>query len=174
MKRELTKHKVVSVQDISRDCFCCGIDNASGLHAHFFNLDDNSVYATFVPSEHLQSYPDRLHGGVVSTLMDELMSRTIQAKVPRLLSVTIKLETKYRAPVPLSKPVHAIAWIEKDRTRVYDARAQVVLEDGTVAIEAFGQFAKLHPEDVEAARELAPNHQIFYPDDVEVPKFVII
>ena len=121
MKRELQQHKVVGSQKIAENCLVCGKFNERGYHAQFLNLDDGRVMAIMTPTEHLQSYPDRLHGGVISTLMDELLSRAIQAEFPMLLSVTLELSLTFRTPVPFDKEIHGIAWVEKNRSRIYDA-----------------------------------------------------
>lgn len=51
------KHTVVEKQKSSHSCFVCGIDNGSGLHAEFFQLDNNELMAVFTPREEHQSYP---------------------------------------------------------------------------------------------------------------------
>ncbi|MCM8762953.1 MAG: PaaI family thioesterase, partial [Candidatus Omnitrophica bacterium] len=53
---------VTSKQPNSRMCFVCGLKNAFGLKAAFFNLDTGEVAALFTPREEHQGYPGRLHG----------------------------------------------------------------------------------------------------------------
>jgi hypothetical protein len=67
-------------QPNSRMCFVCGIDNPIGLHLAFYTDDEGRCIARFpVPawhragrpgSEH-QGYPGHLHGGIISSLLDE-------------------------------------------------------------------------------------------------------
>ncbi|MGI6220931.1 MAG: PaaI family thioesterase [Coriobacteriales bacterium] len=170
MKREMTRRRVVGNQLIADNCLVCGMDNHIGLHAQFMNLEDGCVYAEFMPRFELQSYPDRVHGGITSSLMDEILSRAIQNESTYQLSVTIELSLKYRAPLSLDKPVRAIAWVERDRSRVYDARGQVVLEDGTVAVEAWGKYLKADIYELggEEGREY------FFKDTRPCPEFVEI
>ena len=59
-------------QPNSRMCFVCGIDNAVGLHLHFYTDDEGRCIARFQPREKHQGFPGQLHGGVISTLLDAL------------------------------------------------------------------------------------------------------
>ena len=148
MKRQLQTHAITGSQLIADTCLVCGKDNPVGYHAQFLNLDDGRALALFVPDPNLQSYPDRLHGGVSSALMDELLSRSIQVKEPKQLSVTLELNLKFRAPVPTGQQIRAVSWVVKDRSKVYDAAGEVLLDDGTVAVEAQGRFYKISLADV--------------------------
>ena len=51
-------------------CFACGKDNPSGLHMRF-EIDDDKCTAYFTPRREHQSYPGRMHGGLVAVLLDE-------------------------------------------------------------------------------------------------------
>jgi hypothetical protein len=67
-------------QPNSRMCFVCGIDNPIGLKLKFYTDDEGRCIARFpVPvwhrtgrpkAEH-QGYPGQLHGGIISSLLDE-------------------------------------------------------------------------------------------------------
>ena len=170
VKKEMSRRRVIGNQLIADDCLVCGMENHIGLHAQFMDLEDGCVYAKFTPRFELQSYPDRVHGGITSSLMDELLSRAIQNGRPRQLSVTIELSLKYRAALSLDKPVRAIAWMERERSRVYDAAGQIVLEDGTVAVEAWGRYLKADMDELggEEGREY------FFEDTRPCPEYVVI
>ena len=58
------KIHVVKKHNAGKGCFVCGIHNPFGLHTDFYELEDGSLAAKVTPSEHHQSYPGRLHGGV--------------------------------------------------------------------------------------------------------------
>jgi hypothetical protein len=57
--------------------------------------------------------------------------------------VTGRLETFFRKPVPIDIPVRAEAEVVGRRPRVYEARARLLLPDGTVAVEGTGTFVEL-------------------------------
>jgi hypothetical protein len=62
---------IVEKQPNSRMCFVCGIDNPIGLHLSFYTDDEGRCVARFRPRPEHQGYPGHLHGGLISTLLDE-------------------------------------------------------------------------------------------------------
>ena len=168
MKRDLQEHKVIGAQFIDSNCLVCGKDNPIGYHTQFLNLDDGRCLAIFKPHHNLQSYPDRLHGGVSCTLMDELLSRAIQVSKPKQLSVTLDLKVRFRAPLPLNGEICAVSWIVKDRAKTYDAAGEVILPDGTVALEATGRYLKVAPE------EIGSSDNGFFEDTRPYPQTVMV
>lgn len=56
----------------SHNCFACSPRNAYGLQMQFFTHRE-SVYSWVTVPEHLCGYTNVVHGGVVSTLLDEIM-----------------------------------------------------------------------------------------------------
>ena len=53
-------------------CFGCGPANASGLQMNFYS-DGNSVVSHVVVPEHLCGWRNVVHGGILSTILDEIM-----------------------------------------------------------------------------------------------------
>lgn len=136
-------HLIVRAQHISRMCMVCGTENTSGLHARFFELDDGELLGVFTPAEEHQGYPGRLHGGIASTLLDEAIGRAINVRHEDAWGVTVELNFRFKKPVPLGEEVRAIARITKDSSRIFEGSGEIVLADGTVAIEATGRYLKL-------------------------------
>jgi len=58
-------------QPNSRMCFVCGINNPIGLKLKFYTDDEGRCIARFQPKPEHQGYPGQLHGGIISTLLDE-------------------------------------------------------------------------------------------------------
>ncbi len=136
-------HKIVAAQNISSMCVVCGEENAFGLHARFFELDNGELLGVFDPAEHHQSYPGRLHGGIASTLLDETIGRAINVADKDAWGVTVELTVRFRKPVPLDGEVRAIGRITRDSRRLFEGSGEIVLSDGTVAVEASGKYMKL-------------------------------
>jgi uncharacterized protein (TIGR00369 family) len=169
MKREKTTTKVTGAQNITSLCFVCGKNNSIGLHAHFYNLDDGGICAEFTPREEHQSYPGRVHGGILASLLDEAIGRAMQNDHPEIWGVTVELQLKYRKPVPIDVPVKMLAHITKYSTRIFEGEGQIILEDGTVAVEAFGRYVCL-PVDKISETELDDSN--WFADNIEVPSQV--
>jgi uncharacterized protein (TIGR00369 family) len=167
MKREKTVSKLMGTQNIADMCFVCGVNNSIGLHAHFFNLEDGGIYAEFIPRPEHQSYPGRVHGGVLSSLLDEAIGRAIQNNKPDIWGVTMELQLKYRKPVPTDVPVKMIAHITKETHLTFEGEGQIILEDGSVAVEAFGRYARLP---VEKISETQLDETNWFADTVKFPE----
>jgi uncharacterized protein (TIGR00369 family) len=137
------EHSVRGAQNISRMCMVCGVENEAGLKSRFLEIDSGELVGIFTPKEQHQGYPGRLHGGLASTILDETIGRAISMTHPDIWGVTIELNVRYRRPVPLDADVRAIGRITKDSSRIVEGTAEIVLQDGTVAIEAKGRYIKL-------------------------------
>ncbi len=130
-------------QFASKMCFVCGVDNPIGLHLTFW-VDGDTVWTEFTPGQEHQGYPSVLHGGITATLLDETMGRV--AALHNLWMVTVKMELTYRRPVPLGQPLKITARMEELRGSRMTTVGQILLPDGTVAIEAKGLYIRLPEE----------------------------
>ncbi len=147
-------------QPNSRDCFVCGVDNVAGLRMAFYeteNGDGREVLARFTARERHQSYPGRMHGGVVTGILDETLARAIMigAESPEetVWGVAVDLAVRFRQPVPLGVELTARGRVTRDRSRIFEASGEIYLPDGTPAATATGRFVKMSLQkisDVEA------------------------
>lgn len=135
--------KVLKAQNVSRMCMICGKQNPYSLKARFYELDSGELVGLFQPRPEHQSYPGRLHGGVSSAILDETIGRAVNISDPTAWGVTVELNVRYRKPVPLGDEIKAVARITKDGSRMFEGTGEIVLPDGTVAVEANGRYIKL-------------------------------
>lgn len=140
--------RVTGVQNVSRMCAVCGIENTSSLGARFYTLESGELAGVFMPQEEHQGYPGRLHGGLASTILDETIGRAVNMTDPDAWGVTIELTVKYRKPVPLDGEVVARARITKDSGRMFEGSGEIRLADGSVAVEARGRYLRLPIEKI--------------------------
>ncbi len=134
---------VLKKQYNTHHCMVCGLQNRSGLRARFYELENGEIGGTFLPTPDHQGYPGRLHGGVASSLLDEVIARTINVLEPETWAVTVELDVKYRKPVPMDREVTAVGRLTRDTRRLFEGRAEIRLANGDVAVEATGRFMKL-------------------------------
>ena len=140
--------KVVSKQTNSRMCFICGMDNPTGLRAQFYNMEDGSVVTPFQFREEHQSFPGRVHGGLVATMIDELGLRALWVKSESRMGVTMSLETKYRKPVPYGETLLARGIIVKESGHFLTAHCSIYKLDGTLLANAEVKYLKLAMEQI--------------------------
>ena len=137
------ERKVIAAQNVSRMCLVCGVDNKSSLKARFYELESGELLGVFDPLQEHQSYPGRLHGGISSAMLDETIGRAINISAPQAWGVTVELTVRFRKPVPVGEEVRAIGRITRDSRRIFEGSGEIVLADGTVAVEAAGKYMKL-------------------------------
>ena len=116
-------------------CFACGEDNPKGLHLQFEWVGETRYQTVFVAGPEHQSYNGLVHGGIISTLLDEVMGGYVYQKTGRP-AFTARLEVRYRQPTPIGVPVTVGAALEKQRGRLYEMKSEVKLPDGTITAEA--------------------------------------
>jgi len=131
-------------------CLVCGIENGAGLQGRFFVLENGELAGIFRPREEHQSYPGRLHGGVISAILDETIGRAINVADSHTWGVTVEFTVRFRRPVPLDREVKAVGRITRDSNRIFEGTGEILLEDGTIAAEAHGRYMKLPIEDIAA------------------------
>ena len=137
-------HTVTAKQPNSKMCLVCGLKNPFGLHTSFFELDNNELLAVFKPKEEHQSYPGRLHGGIISTILDEAIGRAIMIHSEGdIWGVTVDLQIRFKKPVPLDEELRILARITKDSSRFFEGTGELLLQDGTVAAKGHGKYLKI-------------------------------
>lgn len=153
------KLNVVRKQPNSRMCIVCGLKNDSGLHTHFYELEDGQLYSVFKTQERHQSYPGRLHGGIASTLLDEAIGRAVmcgQNSDDVIWGVTIQLTTRFKKPLPLDTQLHALGRIDSETNRGFLGSGEIYTPDGEIAVSATGKFLKLPLDQI---ADFDPEHQ---------------
>jgi uncharacterized protein (TIGR00369 family) len=136
--------KVTGKQPNSRMCLVCGLKNPFGLHTAFYELDNKEILAVFTPREQHQSYPGRLHGGIISTILDEAIGRAVMMhSADEVWGVTVDLQVRFKKPVPLDEKLRVVGRITKDSSRFFEGTGELLLADGTVAAEGRGRYLKV-------------------------------
>jgi acyl-coenzyme A thioesterase PaaI-like protein len=123
-----------------RMCYACGEKNEKGLHMHFRREGARTV-CDYVPRDFEQGYPGRMHGGIVSTLIDEAMGWAVYHA--SAWAATARLNVRFRRPVPIDTPLRIEAWITHDRARLIELRAEVRDGSGALLAEGGGAFMRL-------------------------------
>ena len=78
-------------------CFGCCPENPVGVHMEFYE-DGDDIVCFWRPQAHFQGWVDTLHGGIQSTLIDEIASWVVFRKL-QTTGVTNKLEVKFLKPI---------------------------------------------------------------------------
>jgi len=128
------------MEPINQWCFGCGKENPIGLHLTFIEKED-SYTTTFTPGVQHQGYDGIMHGGLVSTLLDEVMAGYLHAK--GFNAVTARLDIRFRQPTPIGQILQVVAKITGKRGNMYEVVSEITLPDGTVTAHGKATVAVL-------------------------------
>lgn len=102
----------------------------------FFDNGQNEVYADYCVPEAFQGYPGVVHGGIVSAMLDEVVARVSMIKDHHHFMMSVKLEVKFRHPVPTETPLRVVGRIVRLRGRLGKAVGEIYLPDNVLAAES--------------------------------------
>jgi len=138
--------KVISKQHNSRMCAICGLDNPYGVKAPFYNMEDRSVMTIFRYRDFHQSYPGRVHGGLISAMIDEMGLRGLWAWCDGNeadFGVTVSLESSFRKPVPYETDLIGRGLIVKESARAFTVEAEIIDASGVVLANGTARYLRL-------------------------------
>ncbi|MGH3327705.1 MAG: PaaI family thioesterase [Streptomycetales bacterium] len=143
-------------------CFGCGDDHDTGLHMHVAAGEGLTIHARFTVTEDHQGAPGLAHGGLLSCAFDEALGSINW--LLRTPSVTGRLETEFRRPVPVGTTLYITGRCDGVSGRKIFLSAEGRLDDpeGPVAVRAAALFITVdvahfvqhgRAEDIKAAVE---------------------
>lgn len=150
----------------SRNCFVCGMQNPFGLKLSFYEDGPNKVICDYTVPERYQGYPGVVHGGIVASMLDEIVGRVFMVGNHDRFMYTAKLTTRYRKNVPVGKPLRMVGTKLKDNPRIGEAKAELYGPDGELLAEAEALLVPV-PAGVLEQDKLAALGWKVYPDETE-------
>ncbi len=116
-------------------CFACSPTNEIGLRLHFFEEGDY-VQAEWKPSKKYEGYPGTIHGGIQSTLLDEIGAWTLYIK-GKSSGVTSRLQVRYRKQLESTQSsVLVRGKIREIKRNLCYIFAEIINEAGELCAEA--------------------------------------
>jgi uncharacterized protein (TIGR00369 family) len=117
-------------------CFACGQQNEGGLRLRPEAAEGRAV-VRWTPPLHYQGYAGVLHGGVISTLVDETMAHAAISLVRR--AATAELAMQFLKPVMTGRELEVRAEVREQKRRIVYVTAEVI-QDGEVRARGEGKF----------------------------------
>lgn len=112
----------------------------------FFDNGADEVHADYAVPAAYEGYPGLAHGGIVAAMLDEVVGRVSMIGDHHHFMMTVRMELKYRHPVPTETPLHLVGRVERMRGRLGKAFGELYLPDGTLAVEAALTLADIPAE----------------------------
>jgi acyl-coenzyme A thioesterase PaaI-like protein len=119
------------------ECLMCGQANPLGFKLKFRVQPEGSVLARFPCREAFRSYPQTLHGGVISALLDAAMTNALFSV--GVVGVTAELTVRFLVPVELNRGAVVRAFVERDADPLFYVRAEIV-QDRKLMARGSGKF----------------------------------
>ncbi len=133
-------------------CFACGTNNPLGLGMSFYSLG-KTVCSDITLSDHHVGWENLAHGGIISTILDEIIGWTVIA-FKRIFFVTRNIQVHYLRPVEVNTPLTAVGEIQADfapkgcstKGTLFDARGKKLAEGHAEMAYLSGKRLPLLPE----------------------------
>jgi uncharacterized protein (TIGR00369 family) len=128
----------------THNCFGCSPINPSGLQMKFYT-NDVSVFSAVTVPKHLCGWNNLIHGGVLSTILDEIMSWAAIYLLKRI-TLTKSMTIDFLKPVYIGHPLKAEGKVLELRGR-HEAVMEGILSDsdGTIYTRSTAHFAIFSP-----------------------------
>lgn len=127
-------------------CFACGAKNPLGLQLRFFR-DGEALCTRVCPKPHWQGFSGVMHGGLQSTIIDDLMSNHL-FRLQQAWVATAELTLRYRRPVPLDQELLFVSRVAGHQGRIWQMAASCSIADepaGAALTTARGRFVEVLP-----------------------------
>lgn len=108
-------------------CFGCGPKHPIGFHL-VCEREGDGVVTRFTPGEQFQGPPGIMHGGLVSTLADEIAAWSILAGAGKF-GFTASFQARFHKPVRIGVELVGKAKIVKQSARVVYAECELFQKD---------------------------------------------
>ena len=131
----------------THSCFVCGESNAIGLKLRF-ETDEHIVRTRFTPLPEHIGFKQVVHGGIIATLLDEIMVWACAVQTKRFAYCA---EMTVRFLKPLRPGEEAVATGEltaNRREKIFEAKAELKNQAGELLASATGKYLPVKAMDL--------------------------
>ena len=136
MTEELSDARAEQLASGSNQCFVCGPGNPIGLGVTF-ELDGDVCRGEFTPRPEHMGYDQVTHGGIVFSLLDDVMANWVWLRGERCF--TARAEIRYRSELPVGTPIRLEGRCLKRKGRLAQMESRLIRKsDDYVVADASG------------------------------------
>jgi uncharacterized protein (TIGR00369 family) len=132
------------------NCFACGGTNPIGMRLQI-ELGDGEARTEWTPTEDFAGWEDKVHGGLLATLLDEVMAWAPASHDS--WAVTAEMNIRFRSPANPGERLTATGRVTDKRRRIYQVHGEVHGRDGRLVAEADGRFLGATPTQKAALKQ---------------------
>ena len=135
-------------------CFACGGANPRGMQLTF-DQDDAArrIRGAFRVGAEYEGGSGFVHGGIIATLLDEVMAKVSRFAQDR--AVTAELTVEYKSPVPVDTDLLVEGWEVSRKGRSIHREGEIRDVSGVLLARGRGHFIMIDAERFRAARNRA-------------------
>ncbi|MBW1773704.1 MAG: PaaI family thioesterase [Deltaproteobacteria bacterium] len=138
----MKEEKVLIPKLEGHGCFACGTANPIGLNLEFYSLGDK-VCTEITLGKHHEGWDGVVHGGIISTLLDEIMSWTIMYS-QKVFLVTRHMNIKYVKPVLVGTPLKVMGKIvDVSKPPRFMGSAEIRDRENRLLVKGSGEFVSI-------------------------------
>jgi uncharacterized protein (TIGR00369 family) len=161
-------HPIASMKELphTHSCFVCGDANAIGLNLRF-ETDAHLVRTRFTPRPEHIGFKQVIHGGIIATLLDEIMVWACLAQTKRF-AYCAEMTVRFLNPLRPGEETIAIGeLVTNRRNKLFEAKAELKDANGRIFASATGKYLPVKQMDLaDMATDLVGDpSQILNPPD---------
>jgi uncharacterized protein (TIGR00369 family) len=129
--------------EVRRDnrCFVCGQDNPHGLRLAFAYPEAGRAETELVIPERFSGWARLTHGGLLATLLDEVMAHACLSREGN--AVTVELSVRFLKPVEVGRSVRVSGRVRAVKGRVVETEGEIMDPQGEAAARGEARFLKM-------------------------------
>jgi len=124
-------------------CFVCGEKNSIGLKAHFA-YENGEAVTHILADKRFEGYKGIYHGGIISTVLDEVMIKAILAEDK--FAVTAEITVRFHLPINVGDKLKVTGKINEVKGRMFFTEAKAVRNGNELVASAAGKCVEAKPE----------------------------
>lgn len=125
-------------------CFACGPDNPIGLKMKFYT-DETAIMSWISIPEDLCGWNTIAHGGILSAMLDEVMSWTAIYFLKKLI-LTKSITVNFIKPVSVGQELKVVGKVREHVSEREAIMEGSIYHDGMLCSSSEGKFALFTPE----------------------------
>lgn len=134
---------------LAHNCFVCGPANPIGLRLEF-RVEDGLCLSEFTPGENHEGYPGVVHGGILFSVLDDVMANWLYLQGAR--AYTARCDIRFRKSGEVGERLILEGRHLETRGKVVKMKGTAVQESsGELVAESTGTFMIINPDEFKAA-----------------------
>lgn len=128
-------------------CFACGEHNPDGLRLQIEYPAPGFCRIEFIPERKFQGWQGILHGGIISTLLDEAFAHAFGggSRGAGGAAVTAEMTVRFKRPARIGHKIIVEGRVVGEKARVIECESVMRDEAGQELASASGKLIKIKP-----------------------------